>query len=118
MSGIYMAIPLGQFKQTNAYRLPSGCAHCVYDVYQESLEDYRFSLSAARKTLLRKYQEHPFDWPAILGTRVAASGDSNAKQIAKEEVELEIEDPTLRAFLLLERKLREKRQAAGNQTQP
>ncbi|KAJ3052981.1 hypothetical protein HK097_005290 [Rhizophlyctis rosea] len=74
----------------------SGCVHCVWDIYQEALEDYR-----ADK---RKVREKRKSILLSLGkTTEAAKVEHEAQLKAAEEPEM---DPSMKAFLELEKNLR------------
>ncbi|KAI9004842.1 oxidoreductase-like protein [Phycomyces nitens] len=72
----------------------SGCAHCVWDMYQEDIEDYQAKRSAIRQ----KFEEAGEPVPTVLGR----SNKSAAKEVE------EAMDPTMRAFLEMERKMNKK----------
>ncbi|KAL0077775.1 oxidoreductase-like protein [Phycomyces blakesleeanus] len=69
----------------------SGCAHCVWDMYQEDMEDFQ----AKREAIRQRFEEAGEPLPAMLG---------RSNKSAAREVE-EAMDPTMRAFLEMERKM-------------
>ncbi|KAI0070537.1 hypothetical protein K474DRAFT_1608515 [Panus rudis PR-1116 ss-1] len=79
----------------------SGCAVCVYDLYNEALEEYRKAVDSLRTTLDQLHvPKH--DWP---------------KEIRSVEESKEVKkDVTLSAFEELERQLREKKAQRQPQT--
>ncbi|EEB94307.1 hypothetical protein MPER_06896 [Moniliophthora perniciosa FA553] len=72
----------------------SGCAVCVYDLYDESLAAYRESVDKVKATL-RKMGVPEEEWPASLGPEVKGTRRDN---------------PTLSAFEEMERVLKQKRE--------
>ncbi|GAA5826842.1 hypothetical protein JCM11251_002915 [Rhodosporidiobolus azoricus] len=120
----------------------SGCAHCVYDLYLEDLELYHSLLSSAKSTILIRLaslhdrgqaleEVEKRDWPEELGKKeevlaeVARGGsgrkggvgeEQEAKQKAQKELEKAREglDPTMRAFLEMEAKMKAKQQAKAS----
>ena len=80
-----------------------GCVHCVWDIYREEIEDWQSTRQRARETLKAKKKRIP----AWLGGKAAR----------KEEVDPFADiDPGLRAFMELEKRLREKRGAQQQAT--
>jgi Oxidoreductase-like protein, N-terminal len=72
--------------------------HCVWDIYREDIEDWQSTRQKAREVLKAKKKRIP----AWLGGKAAK----------KEEFDpLADIDPGLRAFMELEKRLREKREA-------
>ncbi|KAI8365914.1 oxidoreductase-like protein [Radiomyces spectabilis] len=69
----------------------SGCVHCVWDLYQEDMEDYH----EKKKALRKRFQDAGEPIPAILQSRKSV----------KEDVEEDM-DPGMKAFLEMERKLK------------
>lgn len=102
----------------------SGCARCVYDLYTEDLQDFHKDMQHARSAvlaLLRKASSvrtanSTFEWPVeLLGPLPAAaepsgSADDAARDKAGAEVDAEIDglEPSMKAFLQMERRLRKK----------
>lgn len=103
----------------------SGCAHCAYDIYAEDLEDFHSRLSSVRSQLTQlsppvTRQEWRDDLLGDYPSSAASSGDGSAgaagsateseemKERAQREVDRVIGDldPTMRAFLEMERKLK------------
>ncbi|KAI8575095.1 hypothetical protein K450DRAFT_263335 [Umbelopsis ramanniana AG] len=66
----------------------SGCAHCVWDIYQEEMEDYREEKNALRKRLIAAKVMVP---PELLPKHERDATDDL--------------DPGMKAFLALEKKL-------------
>lgn len=82
----------------------TGCVHCVYDIYQSDLEDYRAAFDTARATLKDKYKRlASFDWPTQLLGPVDREPASVLATDQAEEV-----NPSMSAFMLLEQKLKQK----------
>ncbi|KAJ3038022.1 hypothetical protein HDV00_001066 [Rhizophlyctis rosea] len=77
----------------------SGCVHCVWDIYQEALDDYRTEKRALRQKRKNLLLAHGKDAEAF-----NAENDVAAK--AEEEEEYPAADPSMQAFLELEKKLR------------
>ncbi len=100
----------------------SGCARCVYDLYAEDLQDYRDDLRAARQRILAaepKVSQAEWDedllgqYPKDDGdTSIAAQGKAQAQEDVQDEVDAVISnlDPSMRAFLEMERRLKRKQQ--------
>ena len=109
----------------------SGCAHCAYDIYAEDLEDFHSRLSSVRTQLTQL--EPPVtrdEWRAdLLGeypssstdseSGKAGSGDDDVKERAQREVDRVIGDldPTMRAFLEMERKLKKQEREKAKQSE-
>jgi predicted nucleic acid-binding Zn-ribbon protein len=75
-----------------------GCVHCVWDIYREDIEHWQNARQRARDALKAKKRRIP----AWLGGKAAQ----------KEELDPLAEiDPGLRAFMELEKRLKEKREA-------
>ncbi|KAG0292182.1 hypothetical protein BGZ98_002683 [Dissophora globulifera] len=74
----------------------SGCAHCVYDIYEEDRQDYKRELSAILKAIETAGLSPP---PANIIGGATASGQ--AGKGADDDM-----DPSMKAFLELERKLK------------
>uniref|UniRef100_V5EUY1 ABC1 atypical kinase-like domain-containing protein n=2 Tax=Kalmanozyma brasiliensis (strain GHG001) TaxID=1365824 RepID=V5EUY1_KALBG len=103
----------------------SGCAHCAYDIYAEDLEDFHSRLSSVRTQLT---QLHPpvskDEWRTdLLGDYPIAGGNAETDKERKERAQQEVDrvigdlDPTMKAFLEMERKLkRQERDKAQVQT--
>ena len=77
----------------------SGCAICVYDLYDEAVKDYNTQVSTIRKSLeaLRVPEEQ---WPSSLRTKRGSGKDTGPKKSV-----------TLSAFEELERRLQEKHES-------
>lgn len=97
-----------------------GCARCVYDLYAEDLQDYQKDLSAARTKLMALVPPIAVqDWNEdLLGPKPKTQDENgkyndtrSAEDKAQEEVDAVIGrlDPTMKAFLQLERSLKRKR---------
>ncbi|BGP03122.1 hypothetical protein RTG_02892 [Rhodotorula toruloides ATCC 204091] len=101
----------------------SGCAVCVYDLYLSDLEDFQLSLASARKAIMARLDALPAaekerrmkEWPDELGDKpgegvVGKEGGVDAKREAEKELERERKtlDPTVRAFLEMEARLKAK----------
>lgn len=89
----------------------SGCARCVYDLYKEDLEDYQERMSEVRKKL--EEMKPPLgeaEWDVqLLGRRPGqvGGGKDNVPQEA-EPIEIKGLDPTMKAFLEMERAMKKK----------
>jgi aarF domain-containing kinase len=95
----------------------SGCAVCVYDLYADDLRDYRESLTVAREKILNldpPLKDSEWD-TSILGPRPSRESASDTRT-AEERVQQEVDDligqldPSMKAFLQLERSLKQKKQ--------
>ncbi|KAL9931796.1 hypothetical protein V8E36_009346 [Tilletia maclaganii] len=91
----------------------SGCVHCAYDIYADSIQDYIAELGVAREKLLAlPLSEEEWGVAVEMGIkRVSPTSSSSADAAAAEAVDAavkNVEDPTLRAFLEIERKLNKK----------
>ncbi|KAK0550747.1 hypothetical protein OC845_002522 [Tilletia horrida] len=116
----------------------SGCAHCTYDIYADAIQEYLSELSHAQSQLaaLSSPPMSDDDWAAAaaLGIKradppaVAARGGGGAAGEGKEaeedraqrevdEAVRNIEDPTLRAFLDMERKLKKRQREREREKQ-
>ncbi|SJX66231.1 related to ABC1-ubiquinol--cytochrome-c reductase complex assembly protein [Sporisorium reilianum f. sp. reilianum] len=92
----------------------SGCAHCAYDIYAEDLEDFHARLSSVRTQLVQLSPAVTRDeWRADLLGEYPAEGDGakgaeDMRERAQREVDRVISDldPTMKAFLEMERKLK------------
>jgi aarF domain-containing kinase len=90
----------------------SGCAHCVYDIYADELMNFNEEIEKGKKML--KSLEVPVEtWPEELrGETIDREVDSKRSgQEADEQVDAlieKIEDPTMKAFLKMERKLKQR----------
>jgi aarF domain-containing kinase len=95
----------------------SGCAHCTYDIYAEDLQDYHSRLASARMQLTQMSPPvTPEEWRQdLLGDYPYASDGAGApvsqadmRERAERDVDRVISDldPTMRAFLEMERKLK------------
>ena len=83
----------------------SGCAVCVYDLYEESVEHYKQSISALRASL--SAQNIPeSEWPYRIQTRGPLSPEGA----------LERKNTILSAFEEMERKLEAKHLEGGSQS--
>lgn len=104
----------------------SGCARCVYDLYKEDLEIFLEDVADVRAKLL-KLKEEPIEkeeWDEdVLGRFPttenreddpgSAGAAKNASTRADEEVDQMISglDPSIKAFLEMERKMKKKQNA-------
>lgn len=108
----------------------SGCAHCAYDIYAEDLEDLHSRLSSVRTQLVRLSPPVTRDeWRTdLLGDypsegenakEGAAGSDEEMRQRAQREVDRVISDldPTMKAFLEMERKLKKSEREKAKQAQ-
>lgn len=101
-----------------------GCARCVYDLYAEDLQDYQQDLSSARAKLFAL--SPPIaneDWDETLfGPKPKPQNETHEKvdiRSAQEKAQDEVDavigqlDPTMKAFLQLERSLKRKRKESN-----
>ncbi|KAJ1031402.1 hypothetical protein NDA13_001796 [Ustilago tritici] len=111
----------------------SGCAHCAYDIYAEDLEDFHSRLSSVRNQLAQlsppvtreEWREDLLgDYPASAessagAANTAASSEEDKKERAQREVDRVIGDldPTMRAFLEMERKMKKQEREKAKQAQ-
>ncbi|ORY81419.1 oxidoreductase-like protein [Protomyces lactucae-debilis] len=72
----------------------SGCVHCVWDIYREEIEDYQEKRKQAREALAKERKAIP----------VELGGDGKEPDDILAQL-----DPTLQAFIKLEKELKEKR---------
>ncbi|KAB5589624.1 Oxidoreductase-like protein, amino-terminal protein [Ceratobasidium theobromae] len=79
----------------------SGCAVCVYDLYLSSLDDYKQDLVAARARL-RELSVPVGQWPEEM-----RKGEKEAP--ADDPLDSLHLDPSMKAFLILEKKLGQKK---------
>lgn len=79
----------------------SGCAVCVYDLYDESMQSYKESLASIRASLTNMNVPEN-DWPADIRTASTSSEPARKQSIA------------LSAFEEMERQLAEKRAKEAN----
>jgi aarF domain-containing kinase len=89
----------------------SGCARCVYDLYKEDLDDYQETMSEVRKKLEEmKPPLSEAEWDVeLLGKRPGQEGggkDDGPKEA--EPIEIKGLDPTMKAFLEMERAMKKK----------
>nr|CDI56499.1 related to ABC1-ubiquinol--cytochrome-c reductase complex assembly protein [Melanopsichium pennsylvanicum 4] len=103
----------------------SGCAHCAYDIYAEDLEDFHARLSSVRSQLSQlepRVTNHEWrsdllgEYPGETEIKGKEAGE-DLKQKAQAEVDKVIGDldPTMRAFLEMERKLKKVEREKANQ---
>lgn len=99
----------------------SGCARCVYDLFKEDLEDYQESLSEARSALLAlttpPVSREEWD-DELLGKMPSSDGSGSVEDHAgKADAEVDAViaglDPSMKAFLEMERKMKKKKAAAA-----
>lgn len=72
----------------------SGCAICVYDLYEDSLDEYKEKLAALR-TSLSSSNIPESDWPEKVRTAGGAGGAAKRKDVilnAFEEMEKALKD--------------------------
>ncbi|KIS69952.1 uncharacterized protein UMAG_02464 [Mycosarcoma maydis] len=104
----------------------SGCAHCAYDIYAEDLQDFHSRLSSVRTQLAQLSppvtreewrQDLLGDYPS--SDSEAGGSEDDMKERAQREVDRVISDldPTMKAFLEMERKLKKQEQQMGKQSQ-
>lgn len=79
----------------------SGCAICVHDLYADALKEYRDSLRRLRETLRLK-SVHESLWPKEL----IALSDGGVED--EDGADL---DPTMKAFMQMEKGLKRKKEA-------
>lgn len=113
----------------------SGCAHCAYDIYAEDLEDFHSRLSSVRTQLAQLSPAVTRDeWRTdLLGDYPSASpsdgsvstgaGSAESEHELRERAQREVDrvigdlDPTMRAFLEMERKLKKQERERSNAAQ-
>lgn len=86
----------------------SGCAICIYDLYMDAKQSYRQSLLAALSQLEHKRVDEAL-WPeeiVALSRKRKASSKANAGNPVEQDDGEEDMDPTMKAFLELERRLK------------
>ncbi|SPO32416.1 related to ABC1 - ubiquinol--cytochrome-c reductase complex assembly protein [Ustilago trichophora] len=100
----------------------SGCAHCAYDIYAEDLEDFHARLSSVRTQLSQleprvKREEWRSDLLGEFPEDVEEGDNEDMKERAQKEVDRVIGDldPTMRAFLEMERKLKKQEREKAKQ---
>lgn len=108
----------------------SGCAHCAYDIYADDLQDFHAEAVAARAALLALDPPlAPGEWPAeqlgampspSTGDKATGMPSEQARATAESEVDAVIGglDPTMRAFIEMERRTKKKKAAAGTAASP
>lgn len=106
----------------------SGCAHCIYDIYTDELRDWHSEMSDARSSLLALSPPlSDKEWRSdVLGERpIAEAGEARQnesqgkgeRETPEEHAEREVEriignlDPSMKAFLEMERKMKAKKKA-------
>jgi hypothetical protein len=82
----------------------SGCAVCVYDLYEESLEAFEEAVEVLRKNLVAMNM-HEHEWPEHIQTK--RKGGSNTPPAKSGNV-------VMSAFEEMERRLKEKHAAEEN----
>ncbi|CAE6352016.1 unnamed protein product [Rhizoctonia solani] len=83
----------------------SGCAVCVYDIYLSSLDDYKKEARSIRAQLRQK-SVPVNEWPDNLQEQ--EKKDSSADNQDEEGLDSLDMDPSMKAFLMLEKKLGKK----------
>ncbi|KAF9184038.1 hypothetical protein BGZ50_003920 [Haplosporangium sp. Z 11] len=78
----------------------SGCAHCIYDIYAEDRQDYKFQLAK----VLKEIEAAGLPPPPNIEADSTNAGDTASTGNSKEDDD--DMDPGMKAFLELERKLR------------
>ncbi|PWN52381.1 ABC1-domain-containing protein [Violaceomyces palustris] len=95
----------------------SGCAHCAYDIYAEDLESYHEALSSVRRRLLEvepRLSEE--EWKEELLGKRPSGGDEDGGTDSKLRADREVDevignlDPTMKAFLEMERRMKKQQQ--------
>jgi aarF domain-containing kinase len=91
----------------------------VYDLYAEDLQEFYSDLEHARDQLVQKHVSRSL-WPAEIASLPPTSGDGQdlrdtAADRADRDVEITIEglDPSMKAFLALERRLKKNSSSAA-----
>ncbi|CAE6504127.1 unnamed protein product [Rhizoctonia solani] len=85
----------------------SGCAVCVYDLYLDSLNTYKQEAKTAR-THLREKSIPVTEWPDDLQEQERKDASANKKDEENGLDSLDM-DPSMKAFLMLEKKLGQKK---------
>jgi aarF domain-containing kinase len=84
----------------------SGCVHCIYDIYSTSLADYSSALACALDAL-RSSQTPRAAWPLAVKKFDEKGGEEGgAKELLQDM------DPTMRAFLEMEGRLKKTAEVA------
>lgn len=92
----------------------SGCAHCAYDIYADSLHDFQEDLTIARNHLLSLTPPvSNAEWNvSLLGKRPDDKEEKEDGRSPAEKAQAEVDavignlDPSMKAFLELERSLK------------
>ena len=82
----------------------SGCAVCVYDLYEESLEAYEKAVASLR-TSLYAADIPEYEWPASIQTKSSTGDKAGPSESEKRK------DTVMSAFEEMERSIALKRQA-------
>ncbi|KEP50518.1 oxidoreductase-like protein, amino-terminal protein [Rhizoctonia solani 123E] len=82
----------------------SGCAVCVYDLYLSSLDDYKKDARAVR-TRLREKAVPVNEWPDDLQEQDKKRPANSTTEEGLDDLDM---DPSMKAFLILEKKLGKK----------
>ncbi|KAG0265205.1 hypothetical protein BG011_005248 [Mortierella polycephala] len=77
----------------------SGCAHCIYDIYAEDRQEYKFKLAK----VLKEIEAAGLPPPPNTTTGSTNAGDAASTSNSNEDDD--DMDPSMKAFLELERKL-------------
>ena len=102
----------------------SGCAHCAYDIYAEDLQDFHSRLASVRTRLAQlsppvTREEWRSDLLGEYPTEDGSGTQEDVQERAQQEVDRVISDldPTMKAFLQMERKLKRSERDRGKQEQ-
>ncbi|KAG8864005.1 hypothetical protein FRB96_006878 [Tulasnella sp. 330] len=82
----------------------SGCAVCVHDLYIDALQSYTASLRHIRDTLSKRAIPQQ-NWPSVIWALKDDSDNADDEGVPSDL------DPATRAFMMLERELKKKKQA-------
>ncbi|KAG0334454.1 hypothetical protein BG004_000402 [Podila humilis] len=78
----------------------SGCAHCIYDIYEEDRQDYKAALAKVLEAIQKAGLPPPP--PDVVPTSATKTSGSNNNDNSDDDDM----DPGMKAFLELERKLK------------
>ena len=92
---------IGYFASVLTVFCDSGCAHCIYDIYEEDRQEYKAKLAKVLDEISKAGIPPPPNIKKGKGGGGASTG--NAQSANDEEDDM---DPGMKAFLELERKLK------------
>ncbi|KAG0305981.1 hypothetical protein BGZ97_000917 [Linnemannia gamsii] len=114
-TGSTLSAPAAEYTDYHGFKVPikpsppgaedccmSGCAHCIYDIYEEDRQEYKTKLARALDEISKAGLPPPPNISNKKGDSIGASAD-NAQSTNDEDDDM---DPGMKAFLELERKLK------------